>query len=191
MELAFLSSFWFWTILMVYIVALWVSEDIGSVTTSLVGTLLMSLFLYWFFNADLIRLMGDPSVVDIGCCIAAYVLVGVAWGIFKWYIYCVKQAKKYKLAKTKLIKLYKGDPDAPLTLQMMNTYEYRDLPQKPVLSEMTSFVINWMMFWPVSMLSFAMNDLVVGFYNKIYGLIAGCLEGIAAHVWKSNGIDGE
>lgn len=77
--------------------------------------------------------------------IVLYLLVGVAWSLGKWTMYCYKRKTDYK--------------DAP------GDYERRMLSGRPLPRDHKSRIMAWMGYWPYSMGWTFCDDVIGQFFN--------------------------
>jgi hypothetical protein len=110
--------------------------------------------------------------------IVAWILIGLVWSFFKWYIY-LKDNKKvqeeaYALRALRFIPSNKGvvEEREPLVYKI------------PAASDNKERITTWMIYWPFSILGFVLSNPIVRFYRWLYNTFSGVFDKITASVYK-------
>jgi hypothetical protein len=120
-----------------------------------------------------------------------YIGVGIVWGGLKWWKFCRKELAKYELAKSQFLKDSKATELTPelriaWTERLKNnnyTYSLKG-GAPPLAANYKERIINWMAFWPYSVLGTIFSDWVRELFNTLYDMMGGVYDSISRAVWK-------
>ena len=131
--------------------------------------------------------------VDLVIRIGEYVLVGVVWGVFKWFLYCRKERARYEQAKQDFLRAA-GVTEMTSGLRVLWTEKLKNRSvydrftvvnaQAPLASNNKEKIINWMYLWPFSVLGTIMNGLIRQLWEAFFTWLNGVYNNISKHVWK-------
>lgn len=113
---------------------------------------------------------------------AAYLGVGVVWGVAKWFFYLMR-------VRDKLVE-YRAQNDitGAMTLEQQTAFRranYISSPSiPPEVKDSKGRVIFWMIYWPFSAPWTLINEPVARFFNFVYNRIAGMLQGMSDRLFK-------
>ncbi len=99
-------------------------------------------------------------------CFAGYFVVGSIWVFPKWWLYCQGILDKFRDDKENRNISYYGN----------STGNYIS---KLDLNKNKNRILNWMMFWPLSMISTFLDDFVTRIFRAIYNRIRSQLQAIS------------
>ena len=187
----------FWALLLVWLVALFVSVEYEYGIFAFLSTLVYGVLLYFAFHVDLPQLvLNHPILILVG--IVLYFPIGAAWSFFRWYMFVHSKLELYTDMKTEWLSS-KGQtsfteiPDHLKEdwIKYLESEEWsygrsskrRDLLKPPLVKDNKARILRWIGYWPVSALAWAFNEMVRGFCKMIYGRIANWLQGIANSIF--------
>jgi len=209
---AFLALFvfgglWFWGLLALASIALITNlerDNEKGATIVFLGTLAAVVFLG--NTSWLTYIIENPF--SIGLLAGAYLLIGVAWGIAKWWIYlhdvsARNRAERYDWLARQWGRLEAGDPNfleyesahvnppqrwpdlvkADWKKYVAREYRGKTLT-KPMVSNSKARITAWMTYWPWSALWTLINDPIRRFYRWAYTQLRGLLQGMSDKAFK-------
>lgn len=206
------GTFWFWSLLIIASIALVVclekDNDIRGATIAFIGALAAILFLgnlSW-----LSWILENP--LQIGLLVMGYLVIGVGWGIAKWWIYLHDVSTRNRTERIDWLKkrlenlkptTYSIDrceaaleqgydfqlwpPEVKKDWEHYVKMEYNCNIKQPMVSDNKSRITGWMTYWPWSALWTLINDPVRRFYRWAYTQLHGLLQGMSDKAFK--GID--
>lgn len=100
--------------------------------------------------------------------IGLYVVAGIVWSFYKWYVYLkrkveVLKEKGYKFPNNK-----------------------KDYPESFDASKNKESIIAWMIYWPFSAFWYIISDPITRFYKWLFEKFSGIYEKIANSVLNTN-----
>lgn len=114
-----------------------------------------------------------------------YLVLGVVWGTFKWWLYAHKQLDSFKEFKASFLQSHNvvGDkvPDNLKEKWLDKSNHLYDFP--PKVSRHKSRIIRWMAYWPTSVLWTLADDFIRKIYTVIYNKISSTLQRISNSVF--------
>ena len=122
--------------------------------------------------------------------VVKYIGIGVIWGLFKWVRFVYRKKGQYKSVLNSFLKEQNAtELNDELRFKWntkLNGYgQYISISAiPPVASENKEKIINWMAFWPFSMLGTLLNDFLTEVWNAIYDSIGGTYDKIARAIYK-------
>ena len=188
------GSFWFWALLLVAFIAMTILEEYERGFWAFLVMLLTLASLQAFTNANLLALLWHhPVYLLVG--VAAYFIMGTFWSVLKWWLWCGDQRHKYD--EIKLSFLARNNASKATVVpeelrvkwrQEIDTYhsrfyETRNLVKKPEVLENKTRILNWMSYWPCSLVFTALNDPVRKLFRHIYFWLRSVYQGIADRSW--------
>jgi hypothetical protein len=113
--------------------------------------------IFWAFLAGTLLVIGGYFAFGLDWermkwVLAGYIPLGVVWSFFKYRKYCTKQAKRV------LGKAFRNSADFTFTKT-----QKRDFDELTSLPTVTGRVSYWILFWPLSIVAWAVRDLLVDF----------------------------
>jgi hypothetical protein len=115
---------------------------------------------------------------------AGYLVVGVGWMLFKWYLFVLKQKNRYKEAKDKFLREKKATELTPDLKSdwISKSYNY-GFEFNPEVSRHKSEIIAWITFWPFSASWFLIHDPITRATRFLYENLKDNLQKISDHVF--------
>jgi hypothetical protein len=159
--LALLTLPWGWAILACVVFLVWCMETESPFLATLcaVGT---SCALQWGLGVPLWDgVRANPLVALLW--LLAYLGIGAAWSVVKWWLYCLGQKRQYL-----------KDQEAGK--------KYSDA-ERPKASRHRSHIYLWIGYWPVSMVWTLIDDPVRRVINAIVDWLKGLYQKISDSVW--------
>jgi hypothetical protein len=179
------------TVILLVLVALAVLETIllemehfGRATLLVLGTAVAVQFLTpfdpWHFFLSHVVLTLEYA--------AAYIfVVGVLWSFFRWWRHLANWRFGYKEVRNTWLKRNNLALDAKLTDEQRDRmlsvigYNYRTVP---TASANKARITAWMIFWPFSMIGWALNEPVKRIANWLFNVFKGTYQRIADYMFK-------
>ena len=203
------GTLWFWGLLaLASLCIIWALEDdnVGGATVAFLVTLAAVFFLG--NSSWLTWIMGNP--LRIGLLVGTYLLIGVGWGISKWWIYLHDASARNRAERMdwlqRRLEILRPNADnvekyeAALEqgyvfrlwpLKVKTDWEryvkveyYGKVIKKPMVSANKSCITGWMTYWPWSVLWTIINDPVRRFYKWAYTHLRGLLQGMSDKAFK-------
>lgn len=193
MELFVAGGFWFWSLVISELIALFIfmeKESGVGATVSLAATLGA---LQWFGNVDIIGFAMHNPWSSFFLAIM-YVMIGVSWGIIRWFLFCKKRAEKYNMIKQEYMES-EGITDINDGNHKRRFKSYVESASRnidggnlwvaPSPAKHKADIIRWMGFWFVSLCWTFIDDFVKEFFNIIYYKLAGVYSRISKNIFKN------
>lgn len=174
-------GFWYWTVtigwfcLMIGLLEFW--EDHGGKSSSAAFILyFVALAYFWDVNPLVWVIQNPGTFLMYG---SLYLVVGVVWGIFKWYKFVDQKRDAYEghvqnfmrmkgLTKRESLKNEDVLPD----WQRYVESRYRGSEIIPTALRNKGNIMTWMAYWPFSVFWAVTGDLVEWSYTKLYKLVS-------------------
>lgn len=147
-----IGTFWFYALILVAAAALIISTELDEAKSWGFWVVAATLVVLYFcgnkqtFNDMFSWISANPGTTIL--IVAGYFVAGLVWAIMKWYVYLRK-----KTAKINAINAYG------------KTY---GLDQVYSAAENKERILNWMMYWPVSLLWTLIDEPVKKMFLGIY-----------------------
>jgi hypothetical protein len=134
-----------------------------------------------------------------------YLALGIVWSTAKWWLFCGKVRDAVKTVVDRFIRTVEdGDNDDAVARGFMshmssngNLHQYKSLPHLhahtvpwprneviaayiPQVTEHKGVVLTWLFCWPISVLKWALADMLRDLYNAVFNAIKGAFQKIAA-----------
>lgn len=176
--------FWF-AVFLFFCAMVWCIEDESNIAAAI--TLVVGVFVIWWLSGH-----GVPSmvwVVDhllyLVLSVLAYVAIGSAWGVLKWWFFLHNRADDYEARKVEYQQAFKeytremdarADANRKANPQWVDTRQYTDYKSylqdryhfPPLPSENKSRIMLWMVWWPWSAIWTLLNDPLKRLYRFVY-----------------------
>ena len=159
--------------------------------------LIVALSLFFFLGGrhDLINgvnfVIDNPSVIIP--IIIGYLILGIGWSFFKWYLLLIKakqNADERYISEIKYLKnrsKINGD-GYEKELKSIKDACYGER-SRPFASHHKGDIIAWMSWWPVSLTWFIINDPVRRSLNYIYNNLAGTFDKMGKRIFGDIPVD--
>lgn len=180
-------AFFNFTLLFLSIVCAAIHEELWKATT---WTLILFLGLNLLFG-DLVYLVrwGIGNPYTIGLIALTYIILGVIWGVFKWFLLCRNRLEEYQGFMDRWLssKGYGRDDLKVKNIKdewnkyLGNSY---NIKSKPKASDHKAQIISWMAYWPLSILAWIFHDFISSIFRYIYLTLKGSMDLISNWVWK-------
>jgi hypothetical protein len=139
--------------------------------------------LCWLAGFNIFKwVIANPATILEG--IAIYLVVGVFWGMARWWFFL-------KHLQTKLIEYRsKYDITRPLSPDSIREfYSKIGMPRHdripPLVSEFKKKIVFWMIYWPFSAPWTLINEPVKRFFNMAYNLTSNALQGMSNRMFRN------
>lgn len=185
-----LEGFWLWAFVILFCISefWWIERESGWGASISFFTVFLALVLFsdlgiWAWVAD------HPWNIVVG--IFGYFVIGVGWGVFKWFLYVKERAEDYREKRKGFLRKHEWnnatlDSKVPENLRHKwekETNKYFDGPPQP--NHNKTLILVWMSYWPWSVSWTALRDP----FRHAYTAIASKLENISNSVFKDAGWD--
>lgn len=186
MELIIIGTGLFWAALIIPFLLITIAisvEWFGAAT--LIGFITI-VILSFFSNLHWANLLSWWTLLYIG----GYIVTGIVWALWKWYVYCKDQLKLYNEKKDKWQTEYNNQDVNKRIGQTFSQYVKRwyDIPPS-ITTHKEEFIEN-MAFWPWIMVITFFGDYILRFCRMIYRRLATTLERIRDKVFAGSGLTG-
>jgi energy-coupling factor transporter transmembrane protein EcfT len=186
------GTIWFWLLVAAVFIAVTVlveSECGGWATLTLIVTGSLGYFVFGGQRLPLKQVVVHPWYA-LGW-IGIYFVLGVVWGLFKWFVYVHKRLGLYREARDLFLKDSGAAELTPLLAvslmkDLASRYAYGEpiSAAPPRASQHKGDIIRWMSYWPFSVIGTVLNDFVRKAWNHIYNFTVQTYDRIAAHVFR-------
>ena len=161
-------GFWVLLILVSILLLVFIEYEEGGAATL---TLLCFLWIQQLFGVNIVHYTCTHTLrIVVG--ILGYLLAGVVWGVVKWWFFVKDRRYKYDEEYSKFLE-NKG------VGWTWDEYVKAHGLGKPTASEHKERILEWMSFWPWSLLWTLINDPIRKAFRAIYRHIQNRLQAIA------------
>lgn len=165
------GSYWFWGAFAIIVLAMsWLlsDDDYGNFPVW-AASVLSVIALMLFTDAPISWIWHNPITSLVG--VFGYLLLGLGWSFFKWFLYLSDSAKDYERQREKI----KSDFDLKHNDTGQTGYSFKEWVQRnygfpPLLSRHKSRLMTWTFFWPISIFKFMFSDFLRKLWDGIYTL---------------------
>lgn len=191
-------SLWWWILTLGFLGWITILEEKEHPDQAF-GILVFYVALAVFFGdfLSVLQWMGRNGFYVLGGFLLGYVPIGFVWGIFRYWWEQSRQLDKYYELKANFLKKHNCSQTTiknPIPENLIQTWEEElkncvysrtyKMPFRLYFQQQKKRIISWMAWWPVSVLCFSLNDVVVRFYQILLLKTQGLFEGIEKRVWK-------
>lgn len=194
-----LFSFWWWILFVFASFLLFMAlenDSFGGATAVFLGTFVLMTV---FGGSDFVNfiLTGWNFVLVL----LAYLVLGVIWGFIKWLLFVTKRLDEYKDLKMEWLEEQGvAETTVPDHLKeewlsyvkknfQQSKYRYRDdfkiSDIQPKASQYKLQIINWMAYWPWSLVWTLCSDVIKRVFIKIQRWCTNLMDGISNWVFKN------
>lgn len=169
-----LASFWgiVWTLGVVFVLCTTVEFEQGTIALCLLVIALVMMYLAGY--SDVVTwAWRRPDLAVVFAVL--YVAAGVPWAVVKWRFYVMKRAGDAREAYDRQYSRRRNNmnvPSAAVDVDSAPTYRdwllTRENPLHPTLHR--DRIVRWMAWWPLSVLSTLLRDVVIGGWRRLYRL---------------------
>lgn len=162
----------FWTLLFILLCCSFRASEIDSLYGGVViyALILGTIVLGFGGVASASAFISENMLLLLGS-IPVYLLIGSAWGIFKWKLLCVAKATEIKDKISQV-----GEQEAALhycnyghLVPDLLACNFRSLA--PQAGKSKARITNWIAFWPSSALWFMIHEPIEHIYNQLRGML--------------------
>lgn len=185
----------FWGILVIWLIALFISVENEYGICAFLATVAYGFVLHFMFGVDVFHILHHPMMLLAA--IGLYFPIGACWSFFRWYMFVHAKLEKYVEFKTEWL-VSKGQTSfesIPDHLKeewikyleggrSSNYTDFKDMVKPPLVRDNKSRILRWIGYWPISAMAWVFNDMVRGFCKMIYSRIANWLQSIANSVFE-------
>ncbi len=124
------------------------------------------------------------ALAYLGC----YILAGLVWSFFKWYLYLLNFRNEYVALRDKFCKRKNIPVDSDLSEQQRADllasigYNYQKVPSA---GENKARITGWMIFWVFSAIGWLLNDPFRRLANFVFNLFKGTFQRIADRMFRN------
>lgn len=141
---------------------------------------LLALVVFGFTDFSYLAL--NLGVWEILAGLAGYLVVGATFALGRWFL--LVKSIRAALSTLKLEEPEESfDRNAPRLLARQFRADDRHISLPPKASEFKSRVNTWLFFWPVNLISWAFEDLIIDLIAFISNLVRQGLDGVTALAW--------
>lgn len=149
-------------------------------TVLLIGTVIA---MHYFEVQDLSGLL-RMSPLDVALYVLGYIAAGVLWSFAKWFSYLHRFRDRYREEVEKFRgRVASQGENAEEALRSM--LRYSGLAERPTAAKSRSRIIGWMTFWPISVVSTALNDPIRRIFNALFNRFKVLYQKMVDHVFRN------
>ena len=183
------GSVGFWILVsLVALLIFWMTEieQPGWATLMLIVTFVALAYLGDFNLWHAIK--GNPMGAIVAC--AAYVGVGAAWSVGKWWFFVHACRAIYQEVRDEFMERYNLDKSGDIPDHQKQDFQFKvehgsKEAAKPLIRENKSRITIWMTYWPWSMTWTLINDPVKKMFRWVYHQLQAVYQSIADHGYRS------
>jgi hypothetical protein len=195
------TGFWFWALFLVdfIFVLAFVAND--RVVEPFVAFLVLVLATQFVWKVNLFGQVVDNPFIVLGF-FGVYIVCGVVWSLFEWSRVIGKYRNKYIKFLESFSKRYNCKFEGTISSFRLESTDgrhtieelkkgfesakngYDGVGSVPVAKDNKAEIISWMMYWPFSVLWFALSDFLVDIWNLIYKMFASLFDGVSKRFTK-------
>lgn len=169
--------FWIATVVVLLVCSILIISDNGI--GAAVATVIYLGLIWWFSGIDVLGLVSDHwKSLLIGAPI--YIIIGIAWSIYKWILYC-RQALQ-RVIDYKVSEIANWRRNYPKKSESMSDAEVwvAVLEQaRPIATQHNDDVCRWIFWWPFSILGYFFSDLLRDFGRFLVSSLSGIYDRIS------------
>ena len=172
----------FWIVAAIGFLTIMVSVDYEAFGFTTLAFVITVALLLWLGHAHPI----DWALAhrnEIILAVVAYFVVGIVWGIVKWFFHLMS-------IRDKLVEYRRNNniKSEGLSVEQISDFKslnrlYEDIPPKAFKSKHR--ILFWMAYWPFSMPWTLVNEPVKRFFSFVYRRLAGMLQGMSDRLFKN------
>jgi len=191
-EMLVVGSILFWAALAIWLVAVWLLTENEHGFIGLLSTIAYAMVLQLAFKVDVAGwLLSHP--LAIGIFAVLYLFIGSGWSFWRWFLFVKDKREPYDQMKTEWLSS-KGETTfstIPAHLKeewvkyIEAGYNRKELCKTPQVRDYKSKVLRWIGYWPISVISWAFNDMIRRFVKIVYNYIHDWLQSIANRVFAT------
>ncbi len=182
----FAISIWFYIFTLIFIIIAIICEEHDSFEFAIVLLVLYSLAIQFFAKINIFKwIIENP--IHLLWIIPGYILFGIIWSWVKWGLLLNKIAKKTEEKWEDFLK----DKELPKDTKTISKKLHEEWKsqirygyERPVFKESKKKISVWVMYWPISIIWYLLNNLIKDLINRIVVQFRKVYEGIANNAFK-------
>jgi hypothetical protein len=191
-----LGTIWFWALLLldfIIITALVENEKGFWATVVFIGSLIGLDYLWKLPILQTIQL----NPLKFTELVSLYFGLGIGWSILKWYLFTTKEKFRYNEYKADFLSKRNAKELTPALASALQdslagqpawgSYKISAVP--PSAREHKADLTRWATYWPMSMIGFALNDVVRKSWRYIITMLQSTYQRISNHVFRGASAD--
>jgi prepilin signal peptidase PulO-like enzyme (type II secretory pathway) len=177
---------WFYGLMALACVLLFTALDHDSGVGATATLLSVATLEQLFGDVKVFTYIRENPLLAVGF-LAVYFLAGTLWSIGKWWFYVREERSKYDTEKAHFLRRAGVDGDViPTSMKK----EWADeAPDRPSAKTSKAKIMQWMSFWPWSMVWTLVNDPIKKAFKAIFTGIQSLLTKIVNSVYKDTEAD--
>jgi hypothetical protein len=190
-ESAMIGGGWFWVALVAWLAIVWLLSENDYGFFGLVSTIGYCCLLQFVFHVNISGwVLANPW--NLMLFLGSYFVTGSLWSFWRWFLFVRDKLEPYNKLKADWF-VDKGlAPVETIPEELKeewvkfieNDYTRRDLVRTPLVRQNKSKIMRWIGYWPLSVVTWALNDMVRRFVRMIYDSIHDWLQSIANRVFS-------
>lgn len=190
----------FWFILVVEIILLLICVKLELDLFAAISLIVFAVILNVYCDVNIISFI-KSNPVNLIMIVGSYVVIGVMWSVFKWWMFVRDRRSDYEKFKSAWL-LDRGCDSKHVPddlkesfrnhLADKNRFKIRIFSSAPSAADHKDMIIRWLAFWPISVIWSIANDFikwlfdsVVHCFRFVYNRIAVSLQIISDSIYKS------
>jgi len=171
MLLLAIGTWWFWVGLVTFLTLLIICEACESGLWSFVTLVVAGVALHFSLESPGLWGWVRHNYVTLLLGAVGYVIVGMPWAVFKWYLFALDKRDEYQNHLNK---------HNNLVLQSLRKV------YPPRVADNKARLTRWMSLWPQSMIWTLFEDLLRRLYERLVQFMSGTLDRISKHVFREH-----
>jgi hypothetical protein len=182
---------WFWVALVAWLVIVWLLSENDMGFFGLVSTIGYCCLLQFVFHVNISGwMLANPW--NLMLFLGSYFVAGSLWSFWRWFLFVRDKLEPYNKLKSDWF-VDKGlTPVETIPEELKEEwvkfiekdYSRKNLVRTPLVRENKSKIMRWIGYWPLSVVTWALNDMVRRFVRMIYDSIHDWLQSIANRVFS-------
>lgn len=186
-----IGGWWFWVAFLLWLGLVWALTENDHGILGLLSTIGYCCILQFVFHVDIAGwVLKNPWHLTLF--VGGYFIAGSIWSFWRWFLFVRDKLEPYNKLKAEWL-LKKGVvqfdviPDElreDWVKYIEEDYQRRDLVKTPLVRDNRSKIMRWIGYWPLSVVTWAFNDMVRRFVKIIYNSIHDWLQSVANRVFS-------
>lgn len=196
LEIFVVGSFWFWTLIVAEVVLLFLFTEYENGIGASLSLFAFGAALQLCGNVNLLSYVFYNWIYLIPI-LAAYLLLGAGWGIFKWRNLVVNRLHEYFNLFAEFLRK-KGLPSDITVLPVSYRVEWKQCIERtrdystgqtvadvPLARQHKARIIRWMSLWIFSATLYVFKDMVREVFQWMYAKLANFLQRLADNIYAT------
>lgn len=175
MDFLLFGTFWFWAIIVAEIILLFSFTCFNNTGWSVFSLIVFGCILQFGSKINIFSYVTN-NWMQLLIYFVGYFFIGTAWMIARWYLYNKEEYDKILKYVNERWRLPRGLNEQKAARDYISK-------NRPKASEKKAILLDWMIFWWISILIYFCSDFITKIANIIYNFVASMLENISERIF--------